>query len=155
MLTLLRSLIETLLHVKLGSSLSAPMSTANGTSTSKNGMKLNLSRNFLTGDAHFGDLSLDGVPECKTMERTSVMIPPGTYSIHMEFSPHFQFITPHLDVPGRTYIEIHPANYPSQLEGCIAVGTKIDGDALDLSRAAFDSLMEKIKDETNLTIEVS
>lgn len=28
------------------------------------------------------------------------------------------------DVPGRTYIMIHVANYPSQLEGCVAPGQR-------------------------------
>jgi hypothetical protein len=32
-----------------------------------------------------------------------------------------------LDVPGRTLIKIHPANYPSQLQWCIAPGTALAG----------------------------
>lgn len=75
------------------------------------------------------------------MERTAVCIPVGVFEGHLETSPHFGFATPHIAVPNRTYIEIHPVNYPSQLEGCIAVGSTIDGDALDNSRSAFDTLM--------------
>lgn len=89
------------------------------------------------------------------MERTAVAIPTGSYSAHLEDSPHFGFPTPHIDVPGRTYIELHPANYPSQLEGCIALGSTIDGDALDNSRAAFDRLMSYLPtDGSSFTLEI-
>ncbi len=70
----------------------------------------------------------------------------------METSPHFGFVTPHLTVPGRTYIEIHPANYPAQLEGCLAVGSSIDNDTLDNSRAAFDRLMPLLPHKFTVTI---
>lgn len=88
------------------------------------------------------------------MERTAVCILEGTYPARREMSPHFGFVTPHLTVPNRTYIEIHPANYPLQLEGCIAVGTTIDHDTLDNSRAAFGRLMAYLPQEfTVLVIE--
>lgn len=87
------------------------------------------------------------------MERIAVAIPEGTYPTKLAFSGHFQRNTPHLDVPGRTYIEIHPANWPSQLEGCIAIGAAIDGDALDSSATTFEKLMTLLPDE--FTVEIS
>lgn len=105
---------------------------------------LKIERKTMTADALLGEISLNGEFVCYSMERTAVSIPEGLYNAHMELSPHFGFATPHLGVPNRTYIEIHPANYPSQLEGCVAVGQKIDGDALDNSRAAFDTLVSKL-----------
>ncbi len=93
------------------------------------------------GQATFGTASIGNRFVCFTMERTAVSVPTGIYLADMETSPHFGFATPHLTVPGRTYIEIHPANYPSQLEGCIAVGNSIDNDSLDNSRDAFSHLM--------------
>ena len=102
---------------------------------------LNIYREKQTSDATFGKAVLNGVTICETMERTAVMIPKGVYPAVKALSPHFGFDTPHLSVPGRTYIEIHPANYPSQLEGCIAMGMSLDGDALDYSKEAFEKLM--------------
>jgi len=87
------------------------------------------------------------------MERIEVAIPEGIYRSCKEISPHFGFATPHLQVPSRTYIEIHPANYPAQLEGCIAIGTTIDNDSLDNSRAAFDRMMTILPDEFTVKVE--
>jgi len=89
------------------------------------------------------------------MERIAVMIPLGTYTAQLSLSPHFGFETPHLTVAGRTYIEIHPANYPSQLEGCIAVGEQIDGDALDYSDAAFSSFVKLLPQTVPFVVSVT
>lgn len=86
------------------------------------------------------------------MERIAVAIGAGSYAARLEYSPHFERQTPHIDVPGRTYIEIHPANLPSQLEGCIAVGSTIDNDALGSSKAAFEKLMAYLPQEFTVTI---
>lgn len=110
-----------------------------------------------TADASFGDMVYEegelGRQLGVTMERTAVIVPKGTYNAHLEMSPHFGFQTPHIDVPHRTYIEIHPANYPSQLEGCIALGTAKDGDALDNSKRAFDSMMDVLPQEFTVVVE--
>ncbi len=114
---------------------------------------LKVVRNQTSADAFFGRVYLDDQFVCYSMERIAVAIPTGLYPAHMDYSPHFQRQTPHLDIPDRTYIEIHPANYPSQLEGCIAVGTRIENDTLDSSRAAFDHLMTMLPPE--FTVEIS
>lgn len=105
-----------------------------------------------SSDAYFSRIALNGEFVGYGMERIAVAILEGRYVASLELSPHFGFLTPHLNVAGRTYIEVHPANYPSQLEGCIAVGQSIDGDALDNSKAAFDLLMSKLPQY--LTVEV-
>ncbi len=102
--------------------------------------------------AFFGRVCLDGEFICYSLERAAVAIPVGSYQAILDYSPKFQRLTPHLDVPGRTYIEIHPANWASQLEGCIAVGESIDGDALDDSKAAFETLMKRLPDA--FTVEI-
>jgi hypothetical protein len=135
-----------------GESVSAPESDAASTSTSKNATILAVVRDHQTSDGIFGTILVDGGKVCFSMERTAVAIPAGTYHCDKETSPHFGFETPHLAVPGRTYIEIHPANYPAQLEGCIAVGTTIDNDSLDNSRAAFDKLMALLPQEFSVTV---
>jgi hypothetical protein len=50
-------------------------------------------------------------------------IPEGTYTAGFYESERFGRTVLLLEgVPGRTYIEIHPANAPHQLDGCIAPG---------------------------------
>lgn len=97
-------------------------------------------------------MSYNGEFICYSMERTAVAIGVGSYAAHLEYSPHFERQTPHIDVPERTYIEIHPANLPSQLAGCIAVGSTIDNDALDNSRAAFERLMTYLPQKFTLLV---
>jgi hypothetical protein len=75
------------------------------------------------------------------MERTAVCIPEGTYSAYKRYSPHLSRTVIGIDVPSRTDIEIHNANFPSQLQGCIAVGLSVDGDALDNSVKALEMLL--------------
>ena len=106
-------------------------------------------------DAVFGELYLNGQFECLTLERFSKLIPEGTYRISFYFSPHNQLLVPLLqNVPQRDHIEIHPANYPAQLEGCITVGTTHNQDSISNSRFAFFQLMEKIHGQSDLQLTV-
>ena len=131
-----------------------PASVAASISTSNDMNDLVITRNpkWTTADALFGEMTFRCEFVCYTMERTAVSIPTGIYPACKEISPHFGFATPHLTVPGRTYIEIHPANYPLQLEGCIAVGTTIDHDTLDNSDAAFQKMMTLLPTTFTVTI---
>ncbi len=115
---------------------------------------IQIRRNRTTSDATFGELSINDQLVCYTMERNSVIIPAGTYSVEFTFSPHFHRIMPLLNVPGREGIRIHWANYPNELEGCIAVGTQEEIDALDNSKIAFDKLMALIELETDITVTI-
>jgi hypothetical protein len=114
-------------------------------------------RNRQTSDATMGSLKVDGYLEFKevTLERTAVMIPEGQYIAQLELSPHFGFLTPHLSVPGRTYIEQHPANFPSQLEGCQAIGLSVDGDAIDNSDVAFAAYVKLLPQNEPFLVVVS
>lgn len=49
-------------------------------------------------------------------------IPNGCYSMARRHSEKFGHHFLLRDVPGRDLILIHPANYASELEGCIAIG---------------------------------
>lgn len=84
--------------------------------------------------------------ECRTLELPDLgnqsrisCIPDGKYEVikrnSAKYGDHFHI----LDVPNRSYILIHNANYVRQLLGCCAVGlshTDIDGDGLrDVTRS--------------------
>ncbi|MFN3802862.1 DUF5675 family protein [Belliella pelovolcani] len=60
-------------------------------------------------------------------------IPPGRYKVVPRYSKKYKHHLHILDVPDRSLILIHEANYVRQLLGCIAVGKAridIDGDGL-------------------------
>lgn len=70
-------------------------------------------------------------------------VPCGDYICELEHSARFQRELYELkDVPGRTECKFHVANYPHQLQGCIAVGLILGNDAMPLrsSTAALDRL---------------
>lgn len=54
--------------------------------------------------------------------RTSC-VPAGKYPLKLEWSPAFgRDLWELKNVPGRSEVKIHPANYTAQLRGCIAPG---------------------------------
>jgi hypothetical protein len=132
-------------------------------------MKLTLQREPSTAACTIGRLSIDGKPECWTLEdivrppRVKVAgktaIPPGTYTVVVSMSPRFGVRLPQLlDVPNFTGIRIHPGNTADNTEGCILVGTDRGKNAILRSRAAFGTLLAKLeaaqaRDE-EITIEV-
>lgn len=91
---------------------------------------------------------------CFTVENLKDAIPAGLYPVEFTYSPEFNAVMPLIDVPGRTAIRIHPANYPNQLLGCIAVGDKEEPDAVDDSRVTFNQLFKLINGQEDLQIEV-
>ncbi len=85
-------------------------------------------------------------------------IPVGTYNVVKRYSAKYGHHLHILDVPDRSYILIHPANFVRQLKGCIAVGEKhfdIDGDGLkdvSNSRKTMNKLMAILPDTFKLNI---
>lgn len=154
----------------LFASLSSPKNQNNGgalpnvqesaailTSTFKNVIDqvLTIQRNpaMATTDALFGDMKYNDRWIGITMERTAVAIPEGTYRGYKRDSAHFGMRVVGIDVPSRTNIECHPANLPSQLLGCVAIGESKDGDALDNSRKAFDEMMVIVPEEFTVIVQ--
>lgn len=90
--------------------------------------------------------------ECYTLElpwkdnkRRVSCIPGGTYNAVKHKSPKFGNSVWIKDVPNRSEILIHPANYVRQLLGCIAVGKDlkdVDGDGLEDTTASRDTMNE-------------
>lgn len=106
-----------------------------------------LTRHEQTDCSTWGELAADEGPICKVLERGAknpqhVRIPAGTYQIVRRPIGESQFDSRSrelmgrdykgalllCDVPGRSAIEIHPANLIQQLEGCLAPGLKIARD---------------------------
>jgi len=125
-------------------------------------MKILLQRDHKTVDGLFGGLMLDwSLFRCVTLENLDKAIPQGVYDVNFTYSPRFNRVMPHIIVPSRDSlsggdagIRIHWANFPAQLEGCIAVGTKVDGDSIDESLIPFNRLYALISPIKGLQIEI-
>ena len=89
------------------------------------------------------------------IENFEKMIPAGIYEIKFMWSSRFNKMNPHLmDVPKRTLIEIHPANYWHDVEGCLGAGMKIDNDAVDNSVECCEKLYPLIQMQVNPKIQI-
>ena len=128
-------------------------------------MNIIVQRKSQTLDGIFGVLTLDWTPPnsftCVTLENLVKCIPAGVYQLDFNYSPHFNRIMPHILVPSRDSlaggdagIRIHWANFPAQLEGCIAVGTMVDGDSIDQSLIPFNQLYAILNQQHGITIDV-
>jgi hypothetical protein len=86
-------------------------------------------------------------------------IPPGSYTFSRYESPTKGRVWITQDVPGRSNIEIHSANWPYQLAGCIAVGEGFLRDAnlaiigVADSRNTIGKLYNELPDEFVLVVE--
>lgn len=83
-------------------------------------------------------------------------IPSGTYPLVIDWSNRFARPMPHLmNVDGFTGVRIHIGNTSADTEGCILVGqTREDDTTLGHSHAAFNELMSKLEEATDITIEI-
>ena len=84
-----------------------------------------------------GILQVEGIYACDTLElpwkdneEDISCIPEGEYYIRNIHSSHNGNCIEILEVPNRTGIQIHSANWISQLRGCIAVGVKSENSVL-------------------------
>jgi hypothetical protein len=134
-------------------------------------MEIQVKRGPTLKDATIGELSIDGVFQCYTLEdavrepstgRPSVWeqlvawvqswkiqnktaIPRGRYKVGLHNSPHFKCIVPILlDVPGYADILIHWGNDAADTDGCILVGQTKEANLIYKSKAAWQALYQKI-----------
>jgi hypothetical protein len=117
-------------------------------------MILQLKRKIFTDDSTIGELSIDGVFVCYTLEdkvRTTKVqnvtaIPYGKYEVIINFSNRFQQYMPLLiNVPNYEGVRIHSGNKSTDTEGCILVGSSKSLNFIGNSRATYKSLFAKMK----------
>jgi|TARA_B110000908_G_scaffold117875_1_gene138185 hypothetical protein len=75
-------------------------------------------------------------------------VPEGTYDVHWRESPKFGHTWELKDVENRTYILMHVANFPKDVQGCIGLGTSLMGDTVGVgdSRNAMKMFNALTKD---------
>lgn len=127
-------------------------------------MNILVKRTLLANSFTRGELYIDGVKYCDTIEDKSrglrksdslesikarkvkgvTAIPTGEYNIYMTFSPKFKREMPLISsVPGYDGVRIHAGNTAEDTEGCILVGVYTKG-AIIRSRDTFEPLRDKI-----------
>ena len=92
---------------------------------------------------------------CKEKVYAQTAIPPGTYTVTMEYSPRFKRVLPLLhDVPHFRGILIHPGNDQGDTAGCILVGKNDIKGRLVESRATSDALNKLLAKADRITIHI-
>lgn len=143
-------------------------------------MKLTLKRKFFGSAYTIGDLFIDGVFFCNTIEDVvrrlpavcpntpkgrnctckekvyaETAVPAGTYKVTMEYSPRFKRRLPLLhDVPHFIGILIHSGNTAKDSAGCIIVGFNTVKGKVTNSRTTSDKLNTILAKEKDITIQI-
>ena len=126
-------------------------------------MQINIKRKIRTNNSTIGELFVDGVFECYTLEdvERDVKIPAetaiakGTYKVVVTPSNRFKRDLPLLlKVPNFEGVRIHSGNNNHNTEGCILVGQTKDVDWIGNSRQAFNKLFEKIKSAKKVVLKI-
>lgn len=108
-------------------------------------MKIVVQRQIQDAISTTGEMLIDGVHECYTLEPAQP-IPAGTYDLTIRQSPRFQRLMPHVEsVPGHTGILIHWGNWAKDTEGCTLVGETDGEDFVGHSVDEFNVLFQKFQ----------
>lgn len=126
-------------------------------------MKIDIKRLHKCEHSTIGELTIDGLWECYTLEdlerdvkiKGETAIPKGTYKVIINQSNRFKRLLPLLlDVPGFEGVRIHSGNTNHDTEGCILVGRTRSDDFIGQSRKAFDSLFKKMNKAKEITLTI-
>lgn len=137
-------------------------------SQSPAGLTMTLIRKVRTERATVGELYLDGVFECYTLEDRDRLaeglpkisgqtaIPSGEYAVILTHSPRFGRVLPLVqNVRGFEGVRIHSGNDAGDTEGCILVGRIRGPDQVAESRLALESLIQKIENASSISLKIS
>ena len=126
-------------------------------------MQITVKRLYKTDTSTIGELLIDGVFECFTLEdierpvkiKAETAIPKGTYKVIINESNRFKRLMPLLlNVPNFEGVRIHSGNTNHDTEGCILVGQTRNKNYIGQSRKAYEKLFKKMQaaKEISLTI---
>lgn len=126
-------------------------------------MVITVKRLYKTDTSVIGELLVDGIFECYTLEdaerpvkiKGETAIPKGTYRVIINESNRFKRLLPLLiDVPNFEGVRIHSGNSNHDTEGCILVGQTRNKNYIGQSRKAFDKLFKKMQVAKNITLTI-
>lgn len=127
-------------------------------------MKIEIKRLHKTEFSTIGELLVDGVWECYTLEdverpvkiKAETAIPRGTYKVIINQSNRLKRLLPLLlNVPNFEGVRIHAGNTNHDTEGCILVGQTRSKDFIGQSRKAFEKLFAKMQKAKEITLIIS
>ena len=141
-------------------------------------MHIVVRRIWHNGKNAIGELSIDGLFECYTLEDKEreipgiavsvwkvpgeTAIPLGGYEVQITMSARFKRLLPLLiNVPGFEGVRIHPGNTEADTHGCVLVGEALvfgpdnRPESISLSRKAFDKLFAKMQAAERIWLEVT
>ena len=95
-------------------------------------------------DSIQGELYVNGLFFCHTIERLSKAVPAGCYPLGVSYSPRFKMRLPFLSVPHRSGIRIHSGNTSKDSKGCILVGKLDDCFTIINSRVTLRILLSAL-----------
>ena len=124
-------------------------------------MHIQVTRTAKDAEFTLGELTIDGVWTCYTLEDTvrevegepveawkipgKTAIPAGEYEVDITFSPHFGHDLPLIEnVAGFEGVRIHPGNTAADTAGCLLVGMVTGDGFVGHSREAFGLVFDKI-----------
>ena len=126
-------------------------------------MLLTVKRLYKTETSTIGELLVDGIFECFTLEDTEraikikgeTAIPKVTYKVIINQSNRFKRLLPLLiGVPNFEGVRIHSGNTNHDTEGCILVGQSRNKNFIGQSRKAFEKLFKKMQKADNITLTI-
>ena len=126
-------------------------------------MQIIVKRLHKTNTSTIGELLIDGIFQCYTLEDTErpvkikneTAIPKGTYKVIINQSNRFKRLLPLLlNVPNYEGVRIHSGNTNHDTEGCILVGQTRGDNYVGQSRKAFDKLFKKMQKAENITLTI-
>lgn len=107
-------------------------------------------------DGTFGIFSIDGIPQCITLEPVISDIPDGTYPCIPHTGAKFKNVWEITKVPGHSAILLHNGNSVDDTEGCVIVGqgfANINGHrGVTNSNITLNNLRQILPTFFNLTI---
>jgi hypothetical protein len=124
-------------------------------------MLITIKRLHRTETSTIGELLVDGVFECFTLEDTErevkikgeTAIKEGKYKVIINKSNRFKRLLPLLlNVPEFEGVRIHSGNTNHDTEGCILVGQTKSKNFIGKSRKAFDALFKKMQAAEEITL---
>lgn len=136
-------------------------------------MELKIIRNKTNNEYTEGKLYIDGAYFCDTLEDKDrglkqsmslieikevkvygeTCIPYGTYKVELTYSPQFKKVMPEiLNVKGYTGVRIHNGSYTYHTLGCPLIGVKYKDGMLTNSRKTFTNLMNKLQNQTEISL---
>lgn len=139
-------------------------------------MNLKLVRKYRKETYTIGKLYVDGVYFCDTIEDKDrglddsmvladimvkkkygeTAIPYGTYKVEINYSPKYKRLMPQImNVKGFGGIRIHSGNTAKDTLGCLIVGKNTKKGMVTESRTTYNKLFALMKDEKDITIEIT